>query len=261
MKRVLSFLLLTAIATFLTGQDLSVYQKRTLVSDDGDSLLYRIMYPVDYDTSRSYPLVIFLHGAGERGADNELQLKHGAKLFADAANRRQYPAIVVFPQCPQRDSWMNFNRIRRGEGNGWRFGFTFSPSDPLEGVIGLIDRLLAEESIDLDRLYLAGLSMGGFGTFDLLARYPDRFAAAIPICGGGNREMTRLYAPYTALWIFHGAKDTIVPVDNSRQIVEALKRHDANVRYTEYPEADHNSWDPAFAEPDFLQWLFAQTRK
>jgi predicted peptidase len=220
-----------------------------------DTLPYRILYPQGYEKSKKdYPLVLFLHGAGERGADNKKQLVHGSRLFADSIG--QYPAIVVFPQCPENAYWATLEWERPS--SVIEFPLYEKPGKPMEMVIGLLDSLLVSERVDTGRVYLAGLSMGGFGTFELLARRPQTFAAAVPICGGGNSLLAPLYAPNTHLWIFHGAADDIVPVELSQKMYRALQHSGAAVRYTEYPDANHNSWDPAFAEPRFLSWLFSQ---
>jgi predicted peptidase len=224
-------------------------------SDGSDTLSYRILYPLDYDTSqKDYPLLVFLHGSGERGNDNEAQLTHGAQLFIDSLAK--YPAIVVFPQCPKEGYWAEVEWNDNGEDIQFPFYEKGRPS--LEMVIALIDQLKANERIDEERLYLGGLSMGGFGTFDLLARLPNTFEAAIPICGGGNPLLAPLYASNTRLWIFHGEADSVVPVGLSRKMYQALKEAGADVKYTEYTDVDHNSWDNAFAEPGFFEWLFRE---
>ncbi len=235
------------------GQDMDRYQKKEFIRG-GDTLLYRILYPESYDENRTYPLVLFLHGAGERGNDNELQLVHGARSFLEENNRKQFPAFVVFPQCPKEGYW---SELSREEGR-LVFPFKDKPRKEMQLLMALLDQLEAELPLDRQRRYLGGLSMGGFGTFDLLARRPGYFAAAFPICGGGNPSLAGLYAPTTSLWVFHGAKDDIVPPDASRNVVKALEAQQAEVKYTEYPEANHNSWDSAFAEPQLLPWLFAQ---
>jgi len=173
------------------AQDMDVYQKK-LFLNKGDTLPYRIMYPPDFDPSGKYPLLLFLHGAGERGNDNEKQLVHGASFFADPSNRKNYPAIVIFPQCPEGEWWARMedsedlagNRILIFPGKG-------SPTPSMRLVMGLLDKLISESYVDADRVYLGGLSMGGMGSFDLLTLRPKTFAAAFPICGGGNPKRAR----------------------------------------------------------------------
>lgn len=244
---------------FLTAQEKADYLPRVFVNTLGDTLNYRILLPRDYDSGKRYPLLLFLHGAGERGEDNLSQLIHGAKLFAKQEVRNQYPAVVVFPQCPKSDYWAQMTRNEaRTE---WNFPFSEQPGQAMGLVIQLVEHLKITEKVDDRRMYVAGLSMGGMGTFELLARIPGEFAAAVPICGGGNPLLAPLYAGNTSLWVFHGDADTVVPVELSRKMVEAVKQAGGKVRYTEYKGVNHDSWTPAFAEPELLKWLFSQKRK
>lgn len=254
MKNTLTLLLPLLLPLFVLGQG---YEKRTFESSDGLSLPYRILFPENYKAGDKFPLLVFLHGYGERGTDNEAQLVHGSHLFTDKKNREQFPVIVVFPQCPAGEgSWSWYEPVA---GNvAWQVPFHEKGQAPLQAVIELVEKLVAEEKVDTDRLYAMGLSMGGFGTFELIARMPGRFAAAAPICGGGNTAVTGLYAEQTALWVFHGDADSVVPVENSRKMVEALKIWGADMRYTEYPGVNHDSWTPAFAEPELLSWMFGE---
>jgi len=257
MLRSLCFLVCVLLLSPLYGQDpTEVFEAKVFRADDGTTLPYRILLPENYDPNQAYPLVLFLHGAGERGDDNALQLVHGAELFTDKKHREQFPAIVVFPQCPAESYWAN---IDPGEGAHWQFPLLRTPPTPLKNVIGLLAELEEEHRIDPHRRYLGGLSMGGFGTFELLARKPNYFAAAFPICGGGNVLAAPLMKD-TELWVFHGGLDDVVPPVNSRKMVEALQEAGASVQYSEYPQANHNSWDSAFAEPELLPWLFSHHR-
>ena len=252
MRSLIFLLLLNLIVLPLQAQR---YKKKTFTTRGQYTLPYRILYPKDYKkTQQDYPLFIFLHGSGERGDDNKAQLTHGSQLFIDSLAK--YPAIVVFPQCPKEGYWAEVEW--NDNGKDIKFPFYEKGRPSLEMVIALMDELKATERIDEERLYLGGLSMGGFGTFDLLARLPNTFEAAIPICGGGNPLLAPLYAANTRLWIFHGDADSVVPVDLSRKMYNALKEAGADVKYTEYPGVDHNSWDNAFAEPGFFEWLFRE---
>lgn len=252
------FLLFAAIISsqFLMAQNLDRYEKRTFTNGEGETLLYRILFPENYDESKAYPLVLFLHGAGERGDDNESQLTHGATLFLE--NGSKFPAIIVFPQCPKESYWAHVERNKNGK--DWAYPFFDDPTPPMQKVIALVDELVAAEAIDQSRLYVTGLSMGGMGTFDLLARRPNQFAAAAPICGGGNLTLAERYAPNVPLWIFHGDADVVVPVELSRTMYERLQQLGADVKYTEYEGVNHNSWDNVFAEPDYLSWLFSHQK-
>ncbi len=143
----------------------------------------------------------------------------------------------------------------------FNFPASLPPTAPSRLLYQLIDSMMASGSVDTRRVYVGGLSMGGMGTFDMLARFPSRFAAAFPICGAGNVKLAKRYAKNTALWIFHGAEDKLVPTFYSQQYFALLKAKGADVKYTEYPGVGHNSWDNAFAEPDLLPWLFSHQLK
>lgn len=238
------------------AQDLGLYEKHWFVKN-GDSLPYRVLLPENYDASKKYPLIYFLHGAGERGNDNEKQLIHGSKLFLKEEVRKNFPVIVVFPQCPEHDFWSNVNITSDSTGKRvFIFQEAGEATKSMKLAEGLLKDLSQKYPVNKKQVYVGGLSMGGMGTFEIVRRNPKVFAAAIPICGGG--------APATAgkmkkvnFWVFHGAKDDVVPQSCSDVMVEALKKANAPVKYTVYPEANHNSWDPAFAEPELLKWLFS----
>jgi predicted peptidase len=242
------------------AQDLSLYEKHWFVKK-GDTLPYRVLLPENYDASKKYPLIVFLHGSGERGRDNEKQLVHGSKLFLKDEVRKNFPAIVVFPQCAEESYWSNVDRQRGADG---KTVFIFREGgDPTKAMVlaqALVKDLFKKYPIEKNQVYVGGLSMGGMGTFEIVRRNPKIFAAAFPICGGA--------APATAdklkkvnWWVFHGSKDDVVAQSFSDGMVEALKKVNAPVKYTVYPNANHNSWDPAFAEPELLPWLFAQKKK
>ncbi len=195
--------------------------------------------------------MIFLHGAGERGKDNLAQLKWNVRDFAKPEVRSKYPCYVMAPQCPADDMWSDYRRV--GE-------LPEKPTAPLQAVMEETAVLMKNLPIDYARLYVGGLSMGGFGTWDLLARWYDRIAAAFPICGGGDPGTAKKFS-HIAIWTFHGAKDEAVPVSRTREMVAALKKHNSTVKYTEYPKVGHDSWKNAFAEPDLFPWLFEQRLK
>lgn len=241
-------------------QDLSLFEKHFFISN-GDTLPYRLLLPGNYDDTKKYPLVIFLHGSGERGSDNEKQLVHGAKLFLREDVRRDYPALVVFPQCPQNSFWSNvaFNQDKDGK-RKLSFLAEGEPTKAMALAQGLINQLLTSYPIKKKQVYVAGISMGGMGTFELVRRNPALFAAAIPICGGANTA-TAAQMKKTNWWIFHGAKDNVVPLALSQEMYDALLKEKSKAKLTIYPDADHNSWDPAFSESEFMSWLFSQKRK
>ncbi|RXK58318.1 phospholipase [Lacibacter luteus] len=243
-------------------QDLSLYQKQWFIQY-GDTLPYRILLPENYDATKTYPLVLFLHGRGESGNDNEKQLMHGAKLFLQDSIRKKYPAIVVFPQCSATSYWSNVQAVTSDSKTGKR-SFYFvpdgEPTTQLRLVMSLLDNLQVRYRIQKKQVYVMGLSMGGMGTFELVRRKPNLFAAAVPICGGAN-PATAAQLVKTKWWVFHGGKDDVVLPAFSQKMVEALKQQKASVKFTFYPDANHNSWDAAFAEPQLLQWLFQQRKQ
>lgn len=262
MKKVV-LILSSLLFLFRAGaQDLSLYEKKEFVRD-GKVLLYRILYPVDYNKHKKYPLVMFLHGAGERGDDNEAQLLHGGALFLQDSLRKNYPAIVIFPQMPKDSAWaymeVKYDSVVRRV--SFLFPFRSTPTVPAGLVKGLMDSLSQGGIVDKKRIYIAGLSMGGFGTFNMVARYPDYFAAAMPICGAGDTTLAGRFAYKIPLWVFHGGADPVVNVEYSRTYVQALRNLGATPRYTEYPGVGHNSWDNAFAEGDLPHWLFSNKKK
>jgi predicted peptidase len=260
MKKILVLILLAALSISVNAQGRALYEKKPLIRGN-DTLLYRILYPVNYKKGKKYPLVLFMHGSGERGKDNEAQLNWGADLFLDSANRHNFPAIIIFPQCPLSSSWAKVERKNTKDSLG---GFSFpaspDPTPPMALVIDLMNQMIKDGSANPKRMYVGGLSMGGFGTYDILWRMPRFFAAAFPICGGGNPEKVGLYAKKYPIWVFHGGSDPIVPPGNSHLMVNALKKAGAKVRYSEYPGVGHDSWKNAFAEPELLPWLFSQKK-
>ncbi|MFN2458154.1 MAG: prolyl oligopeptidase family serine peptidase [Chitinophagaceae bacterium] len=254
------FIFLLMIAKSFYGQELTLYEKHLYVNGS-DTMPYRLLLPDNYNSSKKYSLILFLHGAGERGNDNEKQLVHGAKLFLREEVRKSYPAIVVFPQCGEDSYWSNV-KINRNVSASHKFIFQErgEPTIAMVLVQQLLEKIIADYSVQKDQIYVGGLSMGGMGTFEIVRRNPRLFAAAFPICGGAHPATARKLKN-TGWWVFHGAKDDVVPPVYSQVMVDALKKKKASVRYTFYPDANHNSWDPAFAEKDLLPWLFAQKRK
>ena len=231
-------------------------QKRVYKDADGKTLLYRLFVPKGYDAKKKYPLILFLHGAGERGSDNDRQLLHPDPLnFVRAKHAAANPAFLVAPQCPTGQKWVDVN--------WWQRPHHKTPEKPAESMrltLEALDSLQKEFSIDADRVYVTGLSMGGYGTFDALVRRPDYWAAAVPLCGGADDARAKDFA-HVPIWVFHGGKDRAVPVERSRSAVEALKKAGAKPKYTEYEGAGHGIWKRAYAEPELAEWLFQQKRK
>jgi predicted peptidase len=263
MKKILFILLLfTGAMGRLQAQDLSRYEKHWFIQY-GDTMPYRILLPKDFNPVKQYPLVFFLHGRGESGTDNEKQLVHGATIFLRDSVREQFPAIVVFPQCPANDYWSNVQAVAVGAKNGKRDFYFVKDGDPTDAMrllVSLVGNIMERYPVNKQQVYVMGLSMGGMGTFELVRRMPGLFAAAAPICGGAH-PATALSLKNTHWWIFHGDKDDVVLPVYSAQMAAALQQVGAKVQFTRYPNANHNSWDPAFAEPGLLPWLFAQKKR
>jgi predicted peptidase len=200
---------------------------------------YWLYVPEEYAASdREWPLVLFLHGAGERGDDLEKVTIHGPpKLIAKEG--KTFPFIIVSPQCPAGEWWTDVHQV--------------------QSLNALLDDLVSRYRIDKDRVYLTGLSMGGFGTWVLAATYPDRFAAIAPVCGAGNRWSAKRIAHIPA-WVFHGAKDGVVPLACSEDMVAALKKVDCDVRLTVYPDAHHDSWTETYSNPELYEWFLEHKR-
>ncbi|MDB5330791.1 MAG: phospholipase/carboxylesterase [Phycisphaerales bacterium] len=217
-----------------TGQHAKVLDKQVEVK-----LNYLLYLPEDYnkDPDKKWPLMLFLHGSGERGDDVEKVKVHGPPKVVEQNKDSQLAKefIVVSPQCPA--------------GKGWK-------SDELEW---LLDDTAAHYRVDADRVYLTGLSMGGFGTWDLAANSPQRFAAIVPMCGGGNAAMVRRVKDLP-IWVFHGDADPAVPVQRSDEMVKALKDAGADVTYTRYPGVGHDCWTRSYDNPELYKWLLSHKR-
>lgn len=235
-----------------------VYEAKSvsIETDEGDrSFAYRLLKPPKVDDSKSYPLVVFLHGAGERGDDNLSQLKYFPEQMAQENWRQKFPCYVLAPQCPKDEKWVDVD---------WGLKETHTmpaePSEPMQAVIRMIRQTLEAEQVDPDRVYLTGLSMGGYGTWDLGVRHGDWFAAIAPICGGADNDQVQ---PLRSMpvWVAHGDQDKAVPVERSRLAVAALEAAGGQPVYVELKGVGHNSWTPSYSDPDGLvPWLFRQTK-
>ena len=237
------------------------FAKRTFTNSDGQSLHYRVHFPNVDPTTKEIPLVLFLHGAGERGYDNEAQLKHGVREFLREGRSERFPAIIIAPQCPREKRWVETDwDLKSGKET-----FSKKPSDSMKLVFQLVDEVRAQQRVDATRLYVTGLSMGGFGSWYAAATYRgtngDGFAAVLPICGGGDPLWADRYAA-TDVWAIHGDADGVVPVARSREMVAAITRagHPGELRYTEYPGVRHDSWTRTYSTEETYRWLFNQSR-
>jgi predicted peptidase len=232
----------------------SLFDKKVYTSGK-EHLPYRLLKPANPQAQEKFPLVIFLHGAGERGHDNEVHINYITELFLNPDNRNRFPCYVVAPQCPEKLMWASHDRDENG------LVMHENPTRPMALLIELISKVEKEYPIDLSRIYVTGLSMGGYGTWDLLARFPNRFAAAVPICGGGDIR-TAPEIKHVPVWAFHGTLDKVVLPKQSRMMVKALRDAGGLPGYTEYPDVEHDSWVYAYRDPSLMAWMFArQLRK
>lgn len=236
-----------------SAADMAVRFQARLFNKNEFTLPYRLLVPVHYDATKRYPLILFLHGSDERGTDNIRQLYVGLDIFAAEARMQRYPCFIIAPQCPAGMKWADVD---------WksdRHIMRDSPTEALASSIDLIRDVSKEFSIDACRIYVAGYSMGGFGSWEAIQRWPDLFAAAVPVCGGGDEtQATRIAG--VPLWAFHGALDPLVKVGRSRNMVNAVVRAGGTPRYTEYPGINHFSWGLAFSDPSLYEWLFRQKK-
>lgn len=229
------------------------FEKTQFKNSDGQTLRYRFLKPAKIEAGRKYPLVLFLHGAGERGDDNTAPLIHGVKTFASEDFLVKYPCFVVAPQVPKDKLWVDVP---------WTVTKVDQPEKESETTrlsMQCLEALEKEFPIDMEREYVTGLSMGGFGAWDLIVRYPKRFAAAVPVCGACDLTKASLIA-HVPIWTYHGAKDQVVKVERSREIVAALKATGGSPKYTEFADVGHDSWNGAYADQAMYEWLFAQRK-
>lgn len=214
---------------------------------------YRLLKPAQVEPGKVYPLLLFLHGAGERGDDNVKQLMYLPTWIAAPELRQKYDCFVLVPQCRAK-RWWTLPRALRADKDA-------DPYDPEIADIGvaqaILSKTLSEEPIDAQRIYLTGISMGGYGSWALAAKHPTLFAAVVPICGGGRTEDAERLKDIP-LWAFHGGADPVVPPDQSRQMIEAIQQAGGNPKYTEFEGVGHNSWTKAYRDEGTLEWMFQQ---
>jgi predicted peptidase len=217
---------------------------------DGHVLPYRFYQPEIKSKEEKYPLVVFFHGAGERGDDNLTQLKR----FDPVPFWLTYPCYIIAPQCPKKNVWVDTYF------GGKSHQMNQSPTWPLQLSIELIKQIIDTKNVDYSRIYITGLSMGGYATWEILQREGNLFAAAIPICGGGDLNYVDKMIS-TSIWVFHGAEDHTVPVERSQIMVNAIRELGGNPKYTEYPGVDHDSWSRTYQNSEIWNWLFSQIKK
>ena len=221
----------------------------------GETLNYRYAAPKAVEAGRKYPLVLLLHGAGERGSNNVAQLFHGATDLLNYMREKGIEGYFIAGQCPEGKQWVD---TPWGQ---YEHRANPTPSETMALLIELVEKTMREKPVDLDRVYVTGISMGGYGTWDLVQRHPEWFAAAMPCCGGGDPQLAWKIRN-VPIWAWHGAVDSVVPVQRTRAMVSALWAVDGNVRYTEIPNCNHGSWFQMYADWDgALAWLFSRDRR
>ena len=239
------------------GQKKIIPNYKKFSASEGN-LNYRILFPNNFDSSNKYPLHIFLHGIGERGSDNELQLKYVDKVFLNSKNYENYPSIVVFPQAPLNDNWssrlLTDNEIRQV------FPENGKPTNSLKLVMKLMDSLVEEDFVDKKRVYLSGLSNGAMGSFEFLKNRPDMFASAVLICGGGNPLWAKEFAKTTPVWVVHGSDDDVVFPELSINMVKAIIKQGGSPKFTLYENVNHDSWFNVFRDPEYLKWIYSHSK-
>lgn len=224
---------MTSNPVLTPGQHSQVFEKTITKNLSCEYLLF---LPEGYSKNKQgWPMILFLHGAGERGSDLKKVKVHGPPKIVE--KQKDFPFIVVSPQCPEDDWW----------------------TDKVEVLINLLDDIVARYNVDTERIYLTGLSMGGYGSWALAAEYPERFAAVTPICGGGNRIMA-FRLKDVPVWAFHGAKDPVVPLKQSEEMVNAIKARGGDAKLTVYPDAGHDSWTETYKNKELYDW-FLKHRK
>ena len=228
------------------------FQARVFKDSQGSSLPYRLYMPKAYDAAKKIPLLLFLHDADQRGVENAKQAT-GALRWAAGEGQAKEPYIIVAPQCPPDHQWSQAVLGSRSP------TLTPEPSQPMRQLMELLPALEKEFNVDTDRLYVTGASMGGYGTWDIMARRPDWFAAAVVCCGGADTATAPVLAPVPT-WVFHGSDDHIVPVSCSRDMLCALWDAGGEALYTEYPGLGHTCWDKAYSDPALRDWMFSQKR-
>ena len=243
-----------ALAVFAAPRDIAERtEAKTFAGADGTVFRYRWAEKLPDDGSK-VPLVIFLHGAGERGTNNVAQLRHGVGELLNWLDRNEKGYRLVAGQVPNGKRWAEVDWSAMGH------TMLPEPSETMALELALIDKLLSDQRTDARRLYVTGISMGGYGTWDIICRRPQMFAAAMPICGGGDTAQAAKIAK-VPIWVFHGSADGAVPVFRSRSMVSALWAAGSNAHYREYPDAGHNVWTRTYRDDEVLKWFFSQRNK
>ena len=239
----------------MKSEGIDLFQEKIYRNAKAEKMPYRFLEPqVGQDKGKRYPLVIAFHGAGERGDDNRQQVGNGLQMFVLQKNLNNFPCYVIVPQCPLGKRWVEVD---------WNLDAHRMPDTPstyMRLSMELLKEVILKYPVDTTRLYITGLSMGGFATWDAICRYPGKFAAAAPVCGGGDENQAPLLVN-TPIWAFHGGKDKVVKTIRSRNMIAAIQKVGGHPIYTEYPGMGHNSWDSAYRSQKLLPWMFDQRLK
>ena len=228
------FIVVVLFPIISSGQDVQLQEVAILRKDIAVSIQYLVSVPQEEPPVEGWPLMLFLHGLGECGSDINRVKKHGPPKLIE--NGKKFPFVVVSPQCPRGSRW-----------------------EPWELTV-LLDEVVESNDIDEDRIYITGLSMGGFGTWDLAAYSPERFAAIAPVCGGGNTLDGKLLINLPT-WVFHGAEDKVVPASFSESMAAAIRKAGGRPKVTIYPHAGHDSWTETYENPALYAWFLKQQRR
>ncbi len=217
---------------------------------------YLVLEPEKIEAGKKYPLMLFLHGAGERGENTQKLKFHLPPLMATAEYRKAYPCFLIVPQCRDGKLWINQHWSEKQS-----IPMNAKPNHQLQVAIDILKKSLDEFPVDRNRVYLTGLSMGGFGSWELAMRHPELFAAVVPICGGGDESNAKRLAN-VPVWAVHGDKDGAVSVDRTRRLIALIKQAGGNPKYTELKGVGHNSWTSAYKDPKgVIPWMFQQSLK
>lgn len=228
-------------------------EAREWQAPDGTLVRYRWSAPGNVEPGKTYPLVLFLHGAGERGDDNTAQLKHGVIPIINGAEKLGTPVFLIAPQCPVDRWWSPVERP------AMRLSAADKPNPLLEALLSLVTDIQKNHPVDPKRFHVTGISMGGFATWDLLGRATDRIASAVPICGGGDPSLASRFKA-VPVWAFHGEADEVVPARCTREMIEALQKAGGKPKATYYPETNHDSWTRTYDNPEVIRWLLGQAK-
>lgn len=230
--------------------DDAAFERRVFTNATGQTLPYRLLVPQGYEVKKSYPVILYLHGAAARGHDNAEPLNWGPRLLQEKSLREGRDFFLVVPQCPRDSGWVEASWVGLAGGKE-------SPS--LSLAVELLEKGLPKEfNIDSKRRYLTGVSMGGHAVWLLMAKRPGFFAAAVPVCAGGSPRIVTEAAAKYPVWVFHSDDDHLVPVNQARALVKAWREKGGTALYTEYQGVRHSSWKPAYADPKMYDWLLSQ---